>query len=45
MLRRMWPVYAKVLREVFVAPIGEREAAVIAEALSRERPASAGLSQ
>jgi len=35
MLRRMWPVYAKVLQEAFVAPIREREAAVIAEALSR----------
>jgi DNA-binding MarR family transcriptional regulator len=35
MLKRMWPVYAKVLREAFVAPIREDEAAVIADALSR----------
>ena len=35
MLKRMWPVYAKVLRETFVAPIREDEAAVIADALSR----------
>ena len=35
MLRRMWPVYARVLQEAFVAPISAREAAVIAEALSR----------
>jgi len=35
MLRRMWPVYAKVLRETFVAPIGAGEAAVIAAALSQ----------
>jgi DNA-binding MarR family transcriptional regulator len=35
MLKRMWPVYAKVLRERFVAPIRAEEAAVIADALSR----------
>ena len=35
MLKRMWPVYARVLRETFVAPIHEDEAAVIADALSR----------
>jgi hypothetical protein len=29
------PVYAKVLRETFVAPIRDDEAAVIADALSR----------
>jgi len=37
MLRRMWPVYAKVLRDAFVAPIREDEAAVIADALARSR--------
>jgi DNA-binding MarR family transcriptional regulator len=37
MLRRMWPVYAKVLRDAFVAPIREDEAAVISDALSRSR--------
>ena len=35
MLKRMWPVYAGVLRETFVAPIADDEAAVIADALSR----------
>jgi hypothetical protein len=35
MLKRMWPVYARVLRETFVAPIADDEAAVIADALSR----------
>jgi DNA-binding MarR family transcriptional regulator len=35
MLKRMWPVYARVLRETFVAPIREDEAVVISEALSR----------
>ena len=35
MLKRMWPVYAKVLRNTFVGPIHEEEAAVIADALSR----------
>jgi DNA-binding MarR family transcriptional regulator len=36
MLKRMWPVYARVLRETFVAPIREDEAAVISAALSRQ---------
>jgi DNA-binding MarR family transcriptional regulator len=35
MLKRMWPVYARVLCETFVVPIREDEAAVIADALSR----------
>jgi DNA-binding MarR family transcriptional regulator len=35
MLKRMWPVYARVLRKMFVAPIREDEAVVISEALSR----------
>jgi DNA-binding MarR family transcriptional regulator len=39
MLRRMWPVYAKVLRDAFVAPIREDEAAVISDALSRREGA------
>ena len=40
MLRQMWPVYAKVLQETFVAQIRESEAVVIAEALSRPSPGS-----
>jgi DNA-binding MarR family transcriptional regulator len=35
MVKRMWPVYARVLRKRFVAPIREDEAAVIADALAR----------
>ena len=35
MLRRMWPVYAKVLQEAFVAPIRDDEAVLIADALAR----------
>ena len=35
MLRRMWPVYSRVLRETFVSAITGEEAAVIAEALGR----------
>lgn len=35
MLRAMWPVYAGALRETIVAAIDDREARVIAEALSR----------
>ena len=35
MLRRMWPVYARVLRETFVTCIDPDEAAVIAAALGR----------
>jgi DNA-binding MarR family transcriptional regulator len=35
MLKRMWPVYARVLQETFVAPIREDEAVVISKALSR----------
>jgi DNA-binding MarR family transcriptional regulator len=40
MLRRMWPVYARVLRETFVDPLGEREARVIAEGLDRAKAAA-----
>ena len=34
MLKRMWPVYAKVLRETFVTPVRKADAAVIAGALA-----------
>lgn len=35
MLRRMWPVYAGVLRERFVAPLDAGAATVLADTLSR----------
>jgi len=35
LLRRMWPVYARALRETFVSAISNEEAALIAAALSR----------
>jgi DNA-binding MarR family transcriptional regulator len=35
LLRRMWPVYSRALRETFVSAITEQEAAVIAAALGR----------
>jgi DNA-binding MarR family transcriptional regulator len=35
MLRRMWPVYARVLNERFVSRVSPREAETIAAALSR----------
>jgi DNA-binding MarR family transcriptional regulator len=35
MLRRMWPVYSRALRETFVSTISNEEAAHIAAALSR----------
>ncbi len=35
MLRRMWPVYSRVLRETFVSALTGEEAAVIADALGR----------
>jgi DNA-binding MarR family transcriptional regulator len=41
MLRRMWPVYARVLRESFVDAISPDEAVVIATALERAKPAPA----
>jgi DNA-binding MarR family transcriptional regulator len=41
MLRRMWPVYSRVLRETFVDTIGTDEAAVIAAALDRAKAAAA----
>jgi DNA-binding MarR family transcriptional regulator len=40
MLRRMWPVYARVLRETFVEPISEQEAATIATGLQRATAAA-----
>src|SRR5262249_49426760 len=41
LLRRMWPVYAGVLRETFVDAISADEATVIATALDRARAAPA----
>jgi len=41
MLRRMWPVYSRVLRETFVEPISADEAAVIAAGLDRAKAAAA----
>jgi DNA-binding MarR family transcriptional regulator len=41
MLRRMWPVYSRVLRETFVEAISADEAAVIAAALDRAKTAAA----
>jgi DNA-binding MarR family transcriptional regulator len=42
MLRRMWPVYARVLREAFVEAVDADDAAVVARALDlgRQAPAS-----
>jgi DNA-binding MarR family transcriptional regulator len=40
MLRRMWPVYAAVLRETFVDALSEDEAGVIAAGLDRAKRAS-----
>jgi DNA-binding MarR family transcriptional regulator len=37
LLRRMWPVYSRALRETFVSTITKDEAAVIAAALGRVR--------
>ena len=41
MLRRMWPVYSRVLRQTFVEAISAEEAAVIAAALDRATAAAA----
>jgi DNA-binding MarR family transcriptional regulator len=41
LLRRMWPVYARVLRETFVTCIDPEEAAVVATALDRVAAAAA----
>jgi DNA-binding MarR family transcriptional regulator len=40
MLRRMWPVYARVLRKTFVEPISADEAAAIAAGLHRATAAA-----
>jgi DNA-binding MarR family transcriptional regulator len=40
MLRRMWPVYAGVLRETFVDPLSDAEAGAIAAGLERAKQAS-----
>jgi DNA-binding MarR family transcriptional regulator len=42
MLRRMWPVYSRVLGETFVPAVGDDEAAVIAAGLERARAAVTG---
>jgi DNA-binding MarR family transcriptional regulator len=41
MLRRMWPVYARVLRETFVDPLSEAEAGAISAGLERAKVAAA----
>jgi DNA-binding MarR family transcriptional regulator len=41
MLRRMWPVYARVLRETFVDPLSEDEAGAIAAGLQRANDVAA----
>jgi DNA-binding MarR family transcriptional regulator len=41
LLRRMWPAYARVLRETFVSAMSGEEAAVIAAALGRVTPPGA----
>jgi DNA-binding MarR family transcriptional regulator len=40
-LRRMWPVYARVLRETFVEAVSADEATVIAAALDRAKTTAA----
>jgi DNA-binding MarR family transcriptional regulator len=40
MLRRMWPVYSRILRETFVEALSAEEAAVIAAGLDRARAAA-----
>jgi DNA-binding MarR family transcriptional regulator len=40
MLRRMWRVYAGVLREIFVDPLTEADAAAIASGLDRAKEAA-----
>ena len=43
LLRRMWPVYSRVLRETFVAAITDDEAAAIAAGLDRAKAAAASV--
>jgi DNA-binding MarR family transcriptional regulator len=40
MLRRMWPVYSKALRETFAGAMSAEEAAVVAAALDRATAAA-----
>ena len=42
-LRRMWPVYARILRETFVDTLSDEEAAAIAAALARAKDAADAL--
>ena len=42
LLRRMWPAYARALRETFASAISAEEADVIAAALGRVRPPRVG---
>jgi DNA-binding MarR family transcriptional regulator len=41
MLRRMWPVYARILRETFVDALSDAEAGAIAAGLDRAKEAAA----
>lgn len=41
MLQRMWPVYARILRETFVDTLSNEEAAVISGGLARVKDAAA----
>jgi DNA-binding MarR family transcriptional regulator len=43
MLRRMWPVYARTLRDTFVDTVSDEEAAVISAGLERAKDAAASL--
>jgi DNA-binding MarR family transcriptional regulator len=45
MLRRMWPVYARVLREAFVSAVSPREATTIGAALGRATDATQHLTE
>jgi DNA-binding MarR family transcriptional regulator len=43
MLRRMWPVYARILRQALVDTLSDEEAAVISAGLARAKDAAAAL--
>jgi DNA-binding MarR family transcriptional regulator len=43
MLRRMWPVYARILRQTLVDTLSDEEAAVISAGLTRAKAAAAAL--
>jgi hypothetical protein len=45
MLRRMWPVYSRVLRDTFVEAINANEATMIVAALDRAKAAAAATPQ